>query len=198
MSAGARSATASWFGTDQPLHVAWLHFRRIFPGLTPQDICGAARDPELDVTALGQKRAEQQLQEGNNPLHLVSAVTCAALAGTSLQTWHDRWRSNPDKFPVAVAVLSKADVWLEGDVRACIAGRRSPRRQRHELNARVLDRPRLAAMLGGSPRQIERALKSKSWRTVPPPDGRVGTRSYWLREHVERWQKDPSASRAGA
>jgi hypothetical protein len=52
--------------------------------------------------------------------------------------------------------------------------------------SKILYAAQLAQTLGKSTEAL-RALRVRDPHSIPPPDGRIGRRDYWLPESVDKW-----------
>jgi hypothetical protein len=180
----AYAAEAASAGLPLPLSSSQL--LRTFPGVTFEELV-ELRAAGADLTEAVRERVEQKLAERPNPLGFVSVAEAAGLLGWSETSVRSAANEQRAGFPVVVAFLSGARVFLAEDVRAFIAEGRAPQRQVGERQDRFLDRDALAEALGMASSTLYAAVLRKR-STVPPPDGYVGRSDYWLPATVEAFK----------
>ncbi|MCA1706338.1 MAG: hypothetical protein LC808_24985 [Actinobacteria bacterium] len=172
-----------------PLPLSEIHLRRVFPGLTFEELI-ELRHTSGDLTDMLRQRTEKTLAEQPNPLGLVTLMQAAALLGKPETFVRHRVDSEadgqPDDFPVMVAVVGQARSLLAEDVRDYARTGGAPRRAVGAMQDQLQDRRHLSRTLGMKLPAFDRAAARHK---VPPPDGHVGLFAYWLTSTIEAWPR---------
>jgi hypothetical protein len=175
---------------DEPPLPSFQQITRNFPGLSVGDLREAALGTVDEAVTICRVQAERQLRDKPNPLQIVGTTATAALLELTWTAVRNARTDPPFGFPVAVLTLGKKVGYYAEDVLAYRDG--TPTRPRREggLNGRVIGIDEMSELCGIKPRNARDSIQRQARHLAPPPDGRLSTSDYWLRESVERWLAD--------
>lgn len=161
------------------LGIAWDEALRVAKG-----------DTSLDAV----HRSEGEELKGRDDQDLVGTAAVRALLGVRTQQVDELLR-DPD-FPVPVARLGRARVWVLGDLRAYRAGKPVPDRAEGELQRKLVGTTEMAELAGIDIDYLRTLISKQRWHLIPRPAGQVGAKHYWWRGEVKKWLAEHRRKRA--